>query len=1131
MHFKDLIARSALWGRRCFTKTLLVMQFTSVLLLCVCLQAAAGAYSQTVSFSGKDIPIEKVFNAVEKQTGYVFFFDEDLLKIARPVTIDAVDLPLEKFLQKLMKDQPFRFLFQKRTIVISRKQSSLPPSFADTTPVVKMMTVEGVVFGENNQPLSEASVTVKSTGKSVITNVRGQFNIPAIPVNTVLVFSFIGYSPREMLIKEDMGTIVIRLPLAISMLDEEVVKGYGKTSTRFATGNIIKVSGEEISKQPVMNPLLALQGRVPGMTITPTQGYASSPVKIEIRGRNTLNPNIVSDPLYVIDGVPLIVLNMTNTTSNASYERGSPGFVQAGISAVTGGQSPLFSINPRDIESITVLKDADATSIYGSRGANGVILITTKKGKPGKTKLDLYVRQDISTVARRWKMLDTHQYLNMRREALKNDGIGLSIATAPDILGFDNDRYTNWQDELWGMAQQTSAGVSLAGGDDRTSFRVAGNFDTGKEITTLNGSNKRFNVTMSLNHKSQDQKLNIAFNANYAYTSVNSIPMPGLTTLPPNAPAVYDEDNRLNYKDWNAAGLGQMFPFGSVLNPSESGSNFLTSGIALNYSVMKGLVLGFRAGYNIMHNNNKSVISIASQNPVFMPMGTLILGATRLNNWNIDPELTYTRFIGNGKLEVLLGGTLQNSATNAQTTSGFGYTNDGLLSSISFAPFTSNQDDFSQERYLDVHGSVRYIWENKYILNLTGNRSGSSTFGPGRQYGTFGSGGLAWIATEESWVKQFMPAWISTLKLAANYGITGGRGAGAYDHMTRWTVPYSSSVLPNYNNVTPLAPLQAVNQVYQWSTNKKMGADIDIWFMKDRINLAVSYFRNSSDNQITGMPTPAYTGFTSVTANSPANVRNTGWEFNLRGNIIQGKDFRLSANFNLGFARNKLVSYPDFEFSPFYTIFKVGESLNAVYLLNYLGINPLDGQRSYADFNHDGMISIDNSRPPGSGADDRYIPVDLNADFNGGAGLQLSYKRLDLSLSFNYTKGPGVVAFTGWGGVMGNIPVEVYEGRWQKPGDIAAYPRLTSLTSNSDINFSRSTGAYTDASYIRLNNVNINYSVPEKLTRKAGIHSCSVFLTMQNLLTITSYKGLDPGSLFSALPMPLTIASGISLNF
>ena len=1131
MHFKDLIARSALWGRRCFTKTLLVMQFTSVLLLCVCLQAAAGAHSQTVSFSGKKISIEKVFNAVEKQTGYVFFFDEDLLRVARPVTIEAVNLPLEQFLHKLMEDQPFRFLFQKRTIVISRKPSLLPTLAADTTPVTKMIPVEGVVFGENNQPLSEASVTVKSTGKSVITNVRGQFSIPAIPVNSILVFSFIGYTSREMLIKEDMGTIVIRLPVAVSMLDEEVVKGYGKTSTRFATGNIIRVSGEEISKQPVMNPLLALQGRVPGMTITPTQGYASSPVKIEIRGRNTLNPNIVSDPLYVIDGVPLVVLNMTNTTSNASYERGSPGFVQAGISAITGGQSPLFSINPRDIESITVLKDADATSIYGSRGANGVILITTRKGKPGKTKLDLYVRQNISTVAKRWKMLDTQQYLNMRREALKNDGISLSMAAAPDILGFDNNRYINWQDELWGTAQQTTAGVSLTGGDDRTTFRVAGNFDNGKEITTLNGSNKRFNVTMSLNHKSQDQKLNLSFTANYAYTSVNSIPTPGLTTLPPNAPAVYDEDARLNYKDWNAAGIGYLFPFGSALNPSVSGSNFLTSGIAMNYSLMKGLVLSFSAGYNIMHNNNKSLISIASQNPLNMPMGSLILGNTRLNNWNLDPELTYTRFIGNGKLEVLLGGTLQNSATNAQTTSGFGYTNDGLLSSISFAPFTSNQDDFAQERYLDVHGSVRYIWENKYILNITGNRSGSSTFGPGRQYGSFGSAGLAWIATEEAWVKGMMPAWISTVKLSTNYGITGGRGAGAYDHLTRWTVPYSSSVLPNYNNVTPLAPLQAVNQVYQWSTNKKMGADLDLWFMKDRINLSVSYFKNSSDDQITGMPTPAFTGFTSVTANSPANVQNTGWEFNLRGNIIQGTDFRLSANFNLGFARNKLVSYPDFEFSPFYNIFKVGESLNSVYLLNYLGINPLDGQRSYTDFNHDGMISIDNSRPPGSGSDDRYIPVDLNPDFNGGAGVQLSYKRLDLSLSFNYTKGMGAVAFTGSGGAMGNIPVEVYEGRWQKPGDIAAYPRLTTLTSNSDIIFSRSTGAYTDASYIRLNNVNINYSFPEKLTRRVGVHSCSVFLTMQNLFTITRYKGLDPGAIFSALPMPLTIASGISLNF
>ena len=1108
------------------------MKLTSILLLCACLQVAASGYSQTVSFTGKKVPLEKVFAAVEKQTGYVFFFDEKLLNDARPVSIEAEKVPLEQFLQRLLADQPFRYLFQNKTIVISRKLTALPSPGADTSaPQVKMIMVGGVVFGEGNQPLSGASITTKATGKSIITNARGQFEFASIPVNTVLVFSFIGYGSREVAVNESSPGLIVRLPLAVSVLDEEVVKGYGRTSTRFATGNIVKVSGEDISRQTGMNPLLALEGRVPGMTLIPTQGYANSPVKVEIRGRNTFNPTLVSDPLYVIDGVPLVILDAQNTTTNASYERGSPGFVQAGNSVLTGGQSPLFSINPRDIESITVLKDVDATAIYGARGANGVVLITTKKGKAGKTQLGVDVRQVISYSPKYHEILNTEQYLNMRREALRNDGLGLTLANAPDVIGFDNNRYTDWQREVWGTGKTTTIGVSLSGGDDRTSFRLGGTVDEGREILTLKGSTQRLNITLGLNHRSQDQKLRIAFSAVYGYTKVDAIQSPNVTTLPPNAPPIYGTDGRLNYKDWNAAGIGGRFPFRNIYDPLETRTNLLNASMGVTYQVIKGMDLSFRAGYSQAQGSNNSIQSIASQNPINNPLGSNLFGNTKMSNWNLDPEMIYTKFIGSGRLEVLVGGTLQTSIMSSQLVQGLGYTNDALLSSISLAPVATNIDDYNQVKYLDLHARINYIWDNKYILNLTGNRSGSSNFGPGRQFGHFWSAGLAWIMTDERWIRKLLPELISNIKINANYGVVGSQGGGAYQYLSRWSVPSAGMVLPAYNNVTPLAPIQAVNQIYQWAESNNVSADLNIYFLKDRINLGVSHYRNSCDNQITSIPTPAFTGFTSVTGNSPANVRNTGWEFSVSGQIIQQKDFMWSASFNLGFNSNKLISYPEFQYSPFYNDYRLGESLNTKYLFQYIGINPQTGQRSYIDYNKDGFISMNSNTPPASGVDDRYVRVDLNDKFNGGGTMMFRYKSWNLSMSFNYRKGVSVVPFPASGGVLGNMPLDAYLGRWQKPGDNAQFPRLTTLSATTDNWFRSSTGYYTDASYLRLNNAYLSYQFPQKMVRKAGMQSCSFSLAVQNVFTITRYKGLDPGRGINALPLPRSIAAGLTLNF
>lgn len=1104
-------------------------------MLGACLQVAARVHSQTVTFSGKNVSLEKIFSVVEKQTGYVFFFDESILKNAKPVSIRAENYSLQLFLSCVLNDQSLKFSVQNKTIIISLKIMP-PPVALQVDTIVKPALpslLGGVVLDMNGLPLAGASVSIKGTGKSTITNGAGTFTIPMPAPKSKVIVSFVGYTTREVELLEAQEQMLVQLAVAVNVLDEEVVEAYGRTSKRLAVGNIVKVSGDDIRKQPVMNPLLALNGRVPGMLITPTSGYLSAPVKVEIRGRNTINPNLVSDPLYVIDGMPLTILDINTSAYKSSYADGSTGFVQAGLFSNTKGQSPLFSINPADIESISVLKDASATAIYGSRGANGVILITTKRATPGKTKLNLNVQQSVSMAPKHWDMLSTPEYLQMRREALKNDGNPFTAAFVPE-LGWDTTRNTDWQKELWGMAKSTDASMSLSGGDRFTSFNIGAGFNNSQDITTMNGKNQRITISSAITHRSSDQKLSVDLRALYSNTYVKATLTPSLITLPPNAPPIFNSKGGLNYAEWNAVGLTSDFPFATVLTPSITNTNFINSSLQLSYVFTKGLSLIVNGGYNNAQTNTEHYMPIASQNPIINPTATSSFGNSNITNWNLEPQLNYTTYIGSGKLEAMVGGTYQSSATKGTSLFGAGYNNDALIRSISNAPIVLSNQNASQKKYASVHGRINYNWQNKYILELAGNRDGSSNFGPGRQFGNFWSVGAGWIVSEEEWLQKVLPKWWSYLKLNTSYGVTGLDAGGSYQYISEWSIPRTGSVnypTPAYNGVIPMSPVHAVNQDYQWQENRKINVDLSMGFLKDRIMFTASWYRNACNNQLTNIPTPAFTGFTSSIGNSPANVVNTGWEGSLNAQLITNNTFSWRLGFNIAVNRNKLVDYPDFEFSPYYTTLKIGKSLNTVYLYHYLGINPLNGRRVVADYNHDGAVTINTSTPPASGVDDRYIELDVTPKYSGGISSDFTWKRFMLSVFFNYKKQISKIPVTVPGGVMGNIPSYIFNDHWQKAGDQTTYPRFSTTIPTSDGYFSVSDGAYADASFIRCSNLALGYSLPDKACKKLHIQGAMFSVNMSNVFVITRYKGIDPETPYGVLPQSRVVAGKLSFNF
>ncbi len=979
-------------------------------------------------------------------------------------------------------------------------------------------TISGTVRNEAGEPLANASISMLPSGRGALTNAKGLFTLSPVNLNDQLRISLVGYAPQTVTIT-GTAPLNITLKLAINELDRVVVQAYGTTSQRLATGNIGVVRGDEIARQPVMNPLEALQGKVAGVVVTSTSGYANGPVKIEIRGRNAINDKFSADPLYIIDGVPLTILDLNQRDS---YKGGAQGAIQSGVPSPANGQSPFFNINPQDIESVEILKDADATALYGSRGANGVILITTKKGKQGKTEVELKLTGGFNQIPRFNDMLHTQQYLMLRREALANDGIAPTINNAADLIVWDTSRYTDWQRYLWGgRGKNTDVQLSISGGSAQTSFRIGANYRYQADLITQSGSYQRGGITTGINHRSVNNRFNVSLNSLFSKTVSDMKFLPTIITAPPHAPDVFDKEGYLNFRGWEP--LSNLFNFGGLLKQYESRSFFLNNGLALSYQLMPGVTARANVGYGLGFTDQISQTPILSQDPQRNPTGQASLGKSFFENLIIEPQLEYMAVLGGGKLTALLGGSWQHNKTAGSFLLGNGFTRDANLENIGTSPQLIGSNNENQYKYLAAFTRINYAYKNRYIFNFNLRRDGSSRFGPGHRFGNFGSIGGAWIWADESWVQKHLP-FVSFGKLRGSYGLTGSDPAYDYQFLSKW-----SFIAALYNRVQPLVPGNHTDSLLHWQVNRKGELALDLGFFKDRLSLSLAWYSNQCNDQIIPFPTPALTGFPDVISNSPANVRNTGWELLLSGSLLQRQKLHWSSRINIGINRNKLLSYPNIAQSPYAGTLVVGQSLNILKLLHSTGVDPQTGLYTYKDINGDGKITLDFT---GKTADDRLL-YDLSTRFDAGFTNDISWGNWKLNV-FVYLRRQLIEnplrALSGLSGIF-NYTTDMLN-RWQQPGDRATFARLTTNPGrdNSYLNFSRSDRVYTDALYMRLQNLSLSY------TPAAGIFArqlkgSSIFIQGQNLFLITNYKGLDPEVPgFGAMPRARTLTAGITIT-
>ena len=510
------------------------MKLTTLILLASLLQVSATTLAQKVTFKQRNVTIEKLLLEIRKQTAHDVFFEDDRLRTDCRIDVDFYQSSLEEVLNAIVKGTTLSYSVDEKTVVIKEKENRF---FEKLVRRFKSIDVRGKVSSSSGTGLPGASIRVKNKNIQTTTDPNGNFLLKAVDEDDILVVSFVGYISRELPVKEEIGTVI--LVISESKLDEIQVIGYGTTTKRLNTGSVGSIKAETIEKQPVGNVLTALTARIPGLDIVQQSGIPGSSVTVRIRGTNSLTA-AANDPFYLIDGVPFLS-NAKNLAPNNFRQQ--PG----------GGASPFNSLNPADIESVEVLKDADATAIYGSRGANGVILITTKKGKTGKTMVDLNLASGFGRVARMMDVLDRRQYLDMRYEALRNDGVDLNTATLNvyDLKDWDTTRSTDWQKTLIGKtARYTNAQLSISGGDANTSFGMSGGY--WRETTVFPGdfANTRGSARFNVNHKSSNNRFKAQLTGNFL-KELSNLPAEDLsgvaTTLAPVAPELYTPDGRLNW--------------------------------------------------------------------------------------------------------------------------------------------------------------------------------------------------------------------------------------------------------------------------------------------------------------------------------------------------------------------------------------------------------------------------------------------------------------------------------------------------------------------------------------------------------------------------------------------------------
>lgn len=1066
---------------RLLTKTLMVMKLTAILMLVVCLQVSAGGYSQKVSLSVKNVSLEKVLKEIEKQSGYSFWYKTKLIKAAGKISLTLKDALLEDVLKKCFENQNLSYYFVEQIIVVKQKDE---PDFSVPLPPAKL-PIKGKVTTADGRLLAGVSVTVKATRKGTTTNANGEFSID-VSEKDVLVFSYVGHDAKEISVDASQPFITISLSENKVALADVAVVGYGKQNRATLTSSISTVKNEDLNKGAITDIGQLLQGKVPGLNIS-ASGDPNTPAAVILRGTSTLNSS--QGPFYVIDGIP-----------------------GADISAIA----------PDDIASIDVLKDAAATAIYGNRAANGVVMVTTKRGKKGQLQISYNGYVGLEKVSNKLDMMDAAQL----RTFLSANGLAFTPA---DDLGANTD----WQAAI----QRSSAvshnhNISFSGGSDHSSYNVSLNY-VNKQGILLTSGLERVIARLGIEQYAFNDKVKFGINVTNSNSNAddiayrNTVLLQSALYLPvspiKNSDGTYFENftnqnyynpvaminnSRMNTRYNNLMGsftTQVKLPFGLTYDVNIS---------YINFNSLHGEYYNkyFTSNYNNMYDNPNPGLGFHSIQS-FGQNGQATRSSYQNTNKVLETYLTWNKKFGFHTVNAVLGYSWQNNKIGEGfqiTTSNFavdniGYNNLALSNPYAVSGFQVGfgPDGVYQEtRLISDFARLNYNYKDKYLLQGSVRRDGSSVFGENNQWGYFPSVGAAWRISQEGFMKN--QSLLSDLKLRASYGITGNAtGFNAY------TAQFLSGSLGTYyyngSLVGAYGPTQAANTDLQWEKTSTANIGVDFSFLKGKLSGSLDWYNKKTTGMIYSYSVdPILVPVGTIVANG-GSMSNKGVELSLNATPVRNSNFSWTTSLNLSHNKNEITSLSN----PLFTdgdsvllsrpegggqsgsslqILKSGKPLGQFFSLLYAG-KDANGVSQYAGA--DGKLTT----TPSVGIDYHYLG-DPQPKLLMGWSNNFRYKNFDLNIFLR--------------GVFGNKIFNATRADLFRPGT-AQYSNIladAASESMSDPNVYKYSSRFIESgSYVRFDNATLGYNFKNF---SQYVKTLRFYASVNNLFVITKFTGMDP---------------------
>lgn len=1136
-------------------KLLLVMKIGILLLTLTMLRLSASVYSQGTkfNFNTQDRTIKEAITEIESSSKYKFLYRNEMINLDKRVDLTIKQADIESVLQELFKNENIVYRFFDQHLIVLTKENGL---YQD-------IVIQGRVTDANGNPLPGVNIVEVGTTKGAVTDLDGNYSISVSNENAVLRFSFVGYLTEEVEV-DNRTNIDITLIEDIQALDEVVVVGYGTQQRRDITGSVTSVSTEELEKVSSSDFTRALAGQMPGVQVVQSTGAPGGGVVVRVRGTGSITAG--NDPLYVVDGVPI---------NNANS-----GFAQGG--GPDQPVNPLSTLNPDDIASIEVLKDASATAIYGSRGSNGVVIITTKRGQAGEPTVKFNVSTGLQQVEKKLDLLNEREVAEFWIEARTNSWVD-NGGSPDDPFDERPGRYsvppeyrnpeelgegTDWQDEIFRTASQQNYQLSVSGGNENTRYYVSGNF-TDEQGVIINSGFKRYSFRTNLDAElSNKVRIGLNFNPSYAvHDRVNAeghfaafdggVIATALTMVPSISPEQKPDGTYENMAGFWPAAVGLANPVALTQVKHDLSQLELISNAFAEWDIVDNLTLKTSIGVNVSSFNSEnyhpSYISQNNNPAPIIPFGDE--GKTELTSWISETTLNYPFNIGNNNsFNLLLGNTIQKNTLDVLQAFASNYPND-LVETVNAGIISDVNSNAAESSLLSYFGRVNYEFDDKYLLTAHLRADGASNFGDENRWGVFPSVSLGWRISEESFMSGITS--ISDLKLKGSYGLTGNNSIGNYGAIgllgiTNYVLGAGESV------ASGLSPSTLSNPQLGWEKTREVNAGVELGLLENRIFFSAEYYNKLTTDLLLSVNIPTTTGFSNALQNI-GEVENKGWELMLNTHNLTGS-FRWTTDLNMTLLHNEVLALgpsgdPIISQGgiPSSHITQIGEPIGSFfgYVMEGVFVDQADvdanpqnrfdearpGDAKFKDVNGDGELTSDDRTALGSA-----IP-----DFTYGINNTFSYANFSLTVLLQGVSGSEIQDHKGWIANMasnGNQIQYNWNNRWKSPEEPGNGKVFRAQRDNSNRSKVLSSNDVHDASYFRIRNIRLDYQFPQNLF--GGLISNTLaYFSVQNVYTFTEYdnfgynpetslnggNALTPGTDRGGYPLSRVFTLGLNIEF